>query len=37
MLLGAKKGDTLRIQAEGAQKSEVLAALAELFQDNFGE
>ena len=37
MLLGAKKGDTLRIQAEGAQKSEVLAALAELFRDNFGE
>ena len=37
MLLAAKKGDTLRIQAEGRQKTEVLAALAELFRNNFGE
>jgi len=37
MLLGAKKGDTLRIQAEGSQQAEVLAALAELFRSNFGE
>ncbi|HOE35835.1 MAG TPA: HPr family phosphocarrier protein, partial [Anaerolineaceae bacterium] len=37
MLLAAKKGDTLKIQAEGSQKNEVLAALAELFRNNFGE
>ncbi|MEL7646137.1 MAG: dihydroxyacetone kinase phosphoryl donor subunit DhaM [Anaerolineaceae bacterium] len=37
MLLGAKKGDTLRIQAEGSQRAEVLTALAELFYSNFGE
>ena len=37
MLLGAKKGDTLKVQAEGSQKTEVLDALAELFRSNFGE
>ena len=37
MLLGAKKGDTLKVQAEGSQKIEVLDALAELFRSNFGE
>jgi len=37
MLLGAKRGDTLRVQAEGSQRTEVLAALAELFRSNFGE
>ena len=37
MLLAAKKGDMLKIQAEGEQKQEVIEALKQLFAQNFGE
>ncbi|MFZ3069958.1 MAG: dihydroxyacetone kinase phosphoryl donor subunit DhaM [Anaerolineaceae bacterium] len=37
MLLAAKKGHVLRIQAEGNQKNEVITALIDLFANNFGE
>lgn len=37
MLLGARKGHKLKIQAEGDQKEEVISALKELFASNFGE
>ncbi|MFZ3150936.1 MAG: dihydroxyacetone kinase phosphoryl donor subunit DhaM [Anaerolineaceae bacterium] len=37
MLLGARKGHKLKIQAEGDQKEEVVSALKELFASNFGE
>lgn len=37
MLLGAKKGDRLEIQAEGPQAAETLAAIQALVEDNFGE
>ena len=37
MLLAAKKGDVLKIQAEGEEKQEVIDALQKLFAENFGE
>jgi len=37
MLLAAKKGDVLKIQAEGEEKQEVIDALKKLFAENFGE
>ncbi len=37
MLLAAKKGDVLKIQAEGEEKQEVIDALKQLFAENFGE
>jgi len=37
MLLGAKQGDELFLQATGPDKHAVLAELKELFLDNFGE
>ncbi|HHW14835.1 MAG TPA: HPr family phosphocarrier protein [Firmicutes bacterium] len=37
MSLGAKKGTTLTIRAEGPQEVEALAALVGLVKDNFGE
>ncbi|MDY0125655.1 MAG: dihydroxyacetone kinase phosphoryl donor subunit DhaM [Anaerolineaceae bacterium] len=37
MLLGAKQGDELFLQATGPEKDAVLAELKELFLDNFGE
>ena len=37
MLLSAKQGDTLKIQAEGPQAAEVLAAIQALADENFGD
>ena len=37
MLLGAKQGDELFLQATGPEKEAVLAELKQLFLDNFGE
>ena len=37
MLLAAKQGDELMLQAAGPDKNEMLAELKELFLTNFGE
>lgn len=37
MLLAARKGHEVHIRAEGPQKDEVITALLELFERNFGE
>ena len=37
MLLSAKQGDTLQVEAEGPQAAEVLAAIQSLVDDNFGD
>lgn len=37
MMLGAAKGDTVVVQAEGSDAEEALKDISELIQDRFGE